>query len=689
MAEGGNDNKLVMELDLDTKNFQVKLNGIAVQTAQLGTQGKQSFSGMQLGLMSFNAALEIASKTMAAFKYAIEQIEYADKFSNQARALSNLSNSIGVNSKTLLESVNKSAGGSLSSISAQKIAFDALNSGIEAKNIPTLVKLASAYSGSGRVAKSTEQVMQDFSRAIETGNTAMLKQYGIAKVSGDRMAAFNAVVNDGSREIKDLGSSFESTGSRMEAAFDDMLSSAAKGWGAFIGDFGKPLVTSNIEKAADQIKRLELEINRAKEATANGTEAFEAQNVVMQQGLPPVEALEKLEKMLVKARADLAVETEKDTEAEKARNEELSKGVAIQKSLTDAEVQRIQARASVRSLEIQAANEKADQGMAEVKTMNELQAARRRRIELEAQEGRQLAESKSKTAAELEGRLIAIDFRRRKRIEEIQQSEQLTNDTRRQAELNYLEENAVTNEQYMQRKVDRETQIEEERHNRRVLELSQEKMDKEQYRTELEIAETEHQERMQKIRDQYHKVSAQNFSNGLKSGLASLNDQYGNFTKVVQRSTMATHGIMTRGFVAMAKGHKDAMDQMLKQFLEMIGTEMIQSGTLFVFEGLATANPQKVGIGSAMIGAGMALVGASGGGAGASADAGGGYGGGATQQPGIDQAKPEDLERKSAKIIINGDFLNTQEAANHLAEVLRKNSDVTDYAIVAQGRNYA
>jgi hypothetical protein len=149
-----------------------------------------------------------------------------------------------------------------------------------------------------------------------------------------------------------------------------------------------------------------------------------------------------------------------------------------------------------------------------------------------------------------------------------------------------------------------------------------------------------------------------------------------------------THGIMTKGFVAMAKGHGDAMDQMLKQFLEMIGTEMIQSGTFHLLKGIASMNPGEMGAGAALIGAGMAIVSASGPGASAGDSGGGGYGGGAAAGGGITQAQPEDLQRKSAKIIINGDYLNSQETANHLAEVLRKNSDVTDYAIVAQGRNY-
>jgi purine nucleoside permease len=75
-------------------------------------------------------------------------------------------------------------------------------------------------------------------------------------------------------------------------------------------------------------------------------------------------------------------------------------------------------------------------------------------------------------------------------------------------------------------------------------------------------------------------------------------------------ATTKTHSIMVKGFVDLAKGHGNAMDQMLKQFLEMIGTQMIESGTFHLLAGLASMNPQEAGMGSALIGAGMALVGA-------------------------------------------------------------------------------
>jgi hypothetical protein len=197
-----------------------------------------------------------------------------------------------------------------------------------------------------------------------------------------------------------------------------------------------------------------------------------------------------------------------------------------------------------------------------------------------------------------------------------------------------------------------------------------------------------HQQRLLDIKNQYAAISTQNLSAGFKAGLAQLNNQYGSFSKMVQSVTVKTHGIVSNSFVQMAKGHKVTMEQMLNQFLEMIGTEMINQGTLYVFEGIATGNGSMAATGAAEIAAGMALVST------ASANApaetgggGGGWGDSGTSAPGM--ADQKQLERKSAQIIIQGDYLNSRETANHLAEVLRQNSDVTDYAIVAQGKQYA
>ncbi len=691
MAEGGNsDNKLVMELDLETKLFEIKMNGVVLQTNQVTAQGKQAWSGMGASVVMFNQALELAQKAIEAVRFGIEQIEFADKFNNQAKALQNLAASVGVSSKTLLEGVKKASGESLSDLEANRIAFDALNSGIQAKNIPTLTKLASAYSDSGRVAKSTEQIMADFARAIETGNTAMLKQYGISKVSSDRMAALNAVLTDGTREVSKLGDSFDSTGQRATAALSNMWEASKKLLGESLSDIAKPFLMTDVEKGQSRVQALEKDLERVNEQIKNGAKEWELANSAHASGMKVSEARVRLEEMLVEARKNLEVTTNQSVQAEKNLNAELEKGTAVEKALTDAQVNRIQLRSQVVALERQAAAESSQQGVAELKTLQELQQAKRRVIDSEAAEQRQLAESKATSAADLEGRLIAIEERRRARVQQIAQEEQATNETRRNAEILYLEQNAMTNDQYMQRKVDRETQQEVEMQNRRVMQLQMEVQDKEQFNQQLQQSEEQHQQRLQQIRDQYHGISQKNFQNGVNQSLATMRNQYGNFTAITQRGMMQTHGIMTRGFVNMAKGHKDAMDQMLKQFLEMIGTEMIQAGTFHLLKGIASLNPQEMGAGAALIGAGMAIVGAAGPGAGAAGDAGGGgYGGGAMGQQNITQAGPEDLERKSAKIIINGDYLNSQETANHLAEVLRKNSDVTDYAIVAQGRNYA
>lgn len=149
---------------------------------------------------------------------------------------------------------------------------------------------------------------------------------------------------------------------------------------------------------------------------------------------------------------------------------------------------------------------------------------------------------------------------------------------------------------------------------------------------------------------------------------------------------------------------KNALAEFGKAIFQAMGQMAVQLGSQFILMGTAALFAPIVGaamgitnpVGLIATGAGLAtlggiLMGLSGGGeapaAGGSSGGGGGYSGGGSYEPTAQAALPE--SKKQASIVINGDFLNSRETANHLAEIVRQNSDITDYSITAQGRSYA
>lgn len=692
MAEQGSDNsnKVVIELDLETKNFQVKLGQVEQGVGSIAKKGSAGFSSMQIATIAFNQALELVERGIRGIEYAIDTMEAAEKIRNQTVALDNLAKSVGLNSKVLVESIKSASGGSLTQIEAQRLAFEGLNAGIQAKAIPNLVQLANKMSDAGLTTKSTAEVVHAFTQAIERGSTKGLKEFGISSdISGSRMAVLNAIMTDGGRQVKVLGDNFDSSAGRMKASFYDAMSGIGKSITGMFTKIGVELSKSPLEKASEQVKSLEKELETLKGATGKGwdylrmTKGYSAY-------LTQAEHVAKIEKELEERRAKLNELTGKAAKIEEDRAKELEKAEEVEKNLTAEEVKRVELSAQVISAQQNISAEQSKSGQASLRSIEEYKRARKTQIDREAEDERELARSVATSRGQLMGKLIDIEERRRKKTQEIAMSEDVMRQQRSDTERAWLEQNVAEEEGAYDRLKEMKIAKENEEYQRKLANISLKKQDEASYRADVERAEIEHQNNLKNIKDQYNAVNSANFKAGVNSSLAQMKSQYGSFSTIVSRGMMRTQNIMTNSFVAAAKGHGNAMELMKQQFLEMIGTEMIQSGTFYVLKGIATADPTSIGAGSALIAAGMAIVSASA----AGAPSGGGEGGGGGYagapygtEPGM--AKQEQLERKSAQIVIQGDYLNSRDTANHLAEVLRQNSDVTDYAIVAQGRQYA
>ncbi len=151
---------------------------------------------------------------------------------------------------------------------------------------------------------------------------------------------------------------------------------------------------------------------------------------------------------------------------------------------------------------------------------------------------------------------------------------------------------------------------------------------------------------------------------------------------------------------AIAQG-KDGLKAFAESFIASIGQMAVQLGTKFILEGTAYLFvPGMQGFAGPLISAGAALATfggvlsglAGGGGSSPGGSPSGAYAGSEAPSPTNTTPSPateKQMQTKQASIVINGDFLNSRETANHLAQVLRENSDITDYTITAQGRSYS
>ena len=681
----GSGNKVTIDLDLDTKNFDVKIGGVSQGLNNLGTHGTQSFNGMQMATLRWNQALELAEKFIRGIEFAIDKVQAEDKIRNQAIALDNLSKSVGLNSKVLVDSIKNSTQGAVSNIEAQKIAFELLNSGIQARYIPQLAKLADQMASSGKTGESTTQIINEFTKALDKGSTKGLERFGIASgISGDRAKVLQAIINGLSKDVGKYGDEFSNTGDRLEAKWKNFTTSMGAMWTKVMSQIIETrtpleIVQQNIAKLEDQIKKAQ---------TGDKHELSIIRIVKNYDSLIANEQIVgKLEDELKQKREQLASMTSKLATEQAKTNQQLEAATQVERELTTEEAKRVEQAAAVAVAQRRASRERAADGQVSLKTLEDYKRARKVQIDAEAEDEREAARTRKGTRSQLMGELISIEERRRAKIDSLQQQEEQTNNIRRDTELRYLEQNSAQIEGAYQRIQQTKEQMENEAHQKKVANLAAAGLEEDEYKRKLEAAEMAHQERLKNIKDEYAAVNFKNLKAGVHAGLAQMGTQYANFANIAQRATVKTQNIMTNSFVQAAKGHGNAMELMKQQFLEMIGTEMIQSGTYGVLNGIITMNPGSVAAGTALIAAGMAIVGSAGGGEASSAGGGGGGIGDFGAAPG--PANEKQLERKSAKIIINGDYLNSRETANHLAEVLRSNSDVTDYAIVAQGRQYS
>lgn len=694
-------NKVTIVLDLDNKQFVQKTGESKSAFENFSHELSSSASGGMntalLGIISINQALEVGQKILEAFEQGIKAMDYSESIQNQKTALKNLSSEVGTDYQKLTEAIKRAADGTITGLQATQTATKLLQAGIRAESIPAIVEFAKKTDEASGGQKAFADVINSVALAVDTGAARGLRQYGIVvEATGSRQNTLNQIMTQAELKSKQLGDGYVDTAARVEARMTETGASIKK---AFAGAFSKVFggfFMDELDQANTKLKTLELQLGGINQSAENGAKSVMAWNKAtsMNEFMPIAEARKQIEAEILSLKGKISEKVGDEKKKTDELNESLKQERDLVKPLTDDQRMRAELAAKVGGAEAQAAKEFEASGQVSIKTMGQVNAARAQQIDREFALRRQTIESTATSEKVLTAQLIALEEEKIQRVRALRVDDDTFKKAQQQSELNTITENIIFAENAQQRHMQISQQRENESHQRNLEALRNAGLEKEEFNREMENAERQHQQKLSQIKQQYERVNMQNLQFGMNTALNQMRTQFGSFSGFVTSATQKTHSIMSKGFVDLAKGHGDAMEKMLGQFLEMIGTQMIESGTYHLLLGAATFNGAEAGMGAALIGAGMAIVGASagvsGGGSGGDASV-GAPGGSFVTAPGGSApgaAQPDQRDTKKAQIVINGDYLNSRETANHLAEVIRQNSDTTDFTITAQGRQY-
>lgn len=688
MAEEGN--KVVIEVDLESSEFTKKVPHLKSTFEDLHHSISSGMDKAALGVISFNQALEIGEKLLEGMHMAMQAMEKAETFENQELAFHRLTQSIGVDSELLIKAIQKSSHGTVSQTEAIRIGMQSLQAGMRADLIPQFVAMAEKLENTSSKGAKFADIMQVMNMSIETGAARGLKQFGLEIDStGSRLDIQHRILAKGTHDLEAYGEGYDITAKKAHKFYSDVADSIVKATGALTTFIAKPFLPDSAADDINKVKTLEEQMGKLQErleGLKNGGGFLEKVFGKLDNSRPILEA----EKDIARVKEQINEINDKTKKDESELLELSNSKVSVKKILNEFEKTEADVQARKIAGEKIVASEEIKDNVASLESYKFMQQTRRAELEKTFSEEKKRLGSMATSEAALKKQLIELEVKHQQAIRALRVGDEEFNKSLNSAQEKYVLNNIATTQGAKEKLISFENAKEIELNKSKLESLRSQSLSKIEFDKKMEQEEDRHQKAMMETDKKYTKMSVDNFKLGWSGAIKDMSKQYLDFSAVTARATQKTHSIMTKGFVDMAKAHKFSMDQMLSQFLEMIGTEMIQSGVFMMMEGIWPPNPVALSGGAALVAAGSALVGASGSGAPADAGGGGGSSGSAfqTQPQAPGQAPQQQLERKSAQIIIQGDYLNSRETANHLAEVLRSNSDVTDYAIVAQGKAY-
>lgn len=696
-STSGSNNKMVFTLDMDSKSFVMNLNGAETQLKNFGNSGNSTFETLAMGAMGLNQGLDLIQKVLERVQQAMEAIGKNDEFSNIEMAFKAMSASIGADGSKMMEALKQATGGAVSNIDLMQVSMRAIRSGIQADQIPILAQYAEKISLASGGMNSFSEIMEKVTRSVQSGGGGGrgLVDLGITiQQTGNRTATLNSILTQMKAQVDVTGDGYHELAEKMKAASDNTKVSLWKEAGQTIENVYTMMGGGDkIDKAVNNLDNLKAQVDAIKKAQAAGGTQAEVYANHMAQMLPIQEALNLAEKSFAEGKAKLVGLNQQETEETKKLSEALGTGANTKLALTEEQKKQAELTAQQMALDARAASELERDGQVSVKTLQDLNKAKAAEMQKSADDAKESALTGAHTVGQGAAAILAINKKLYSDLRNLQVDDEHFKQDKAKAELSYLQNNRNTVLNFEQRWTTAKNAEEDKRYQYELQSIQLSGTKNKNYLKDLETAQKAHEQNILNIKQSFAAVNVQNMQVGFQAALDKMRDQATDFSKISESMTTKTNGLMVNSFVEAAKGHGNAMQLMTSQFLEMIGTQMIQSGTFKILDGIWPPNPAELGAGAALIAAGSALVGAgaanapstdAGSSAGGSADAGtGGSGSSSGGAPG--SATSDQMNGKSATIIVNGNLMNSKDTADYLTDLIRQNSDRTDFNIVATG----
>lgn len=651
------DEKISVKFDFDSKEALGKIDELNKTLSEIGEV--ESFGKLIGTMKSFLGPIALVTAAVFALKEAFDLALEGEQIKQIEKQFDNLSKSVGIVGDELKEGIEKAKGPTVDLTDALKASNEAIvKLGLSANRIPEIMELSR---------KATKVFGGDFlenfdkmSMALANGNVRMLKLYGLNIDADEALKKYAKTVGTTVNSLTEF--------QKQQAIINEVLS---------VGKEKYKGISTDTDLLADKVKSLGVAWNEMKEAfallvskvspmIAPIIEQFsEGLNIYARWiGSIGKEDANKISDKLAELR-----------EEKKKLQDEMRNALLNEKDTSD-----IHARIK--------------------KIVDEIEAAEAKLGKLKpAEHAAESKEAEGVSEAEAErNRLLAAERKKQRDRETVEENKfQLTLLQLKQknaedsmkfmtdefdARMRMYEQEVLAEQEYNERikqieiQRDIEGSITKKRAQELILELENEKLMKLQSMAEKEkdldtmVAEN----KVRLAQDTKSKIYASLDESGLK--LKKEMNEWG-ARAVIAKGIMANN--FASGFKAIGDGSKSAGQAMGDAMAGAIGDMAENQGQLMLAAGLWPFNPMVLAGGAALMVLAGALKGRGGGG---SVSAGGGGGGsisgGTITNPSIPPEVAQE-KKKSVSIQVLGNYFETQETSRRLMELIRAESDATDF----------
>lgn len=656
------------DLDINVKDAVGQLNNVREKIIGLGDS--KNLSGLISGFTSLAGPIAIAGAAIFAMKASLDLAKEGEQIERINNQFDEMSKSAGQSSTKLRAGIEASTKGMIDMEdalkSANKVMYDM---GPNAAKIPQMFELArkagKVYGG------ETTENFEKISQAIVNGNTRMLRDIGLKVDAAEaqkkyavelgktvqtmtamekQTALLNAVMAKGDEKFKNVSKSGDSIGDMLKQitvsfkefgdmvalAFgkSDLIKDTVRGWrDAFTGvtEYMKGTFGTELQKSEKHVQDLSDELNKMKSDLMdieNGDQG------ILGKLFGP--NAEELKQRIEIARAEL-----KGSMAQNAKLAEEENAKTLKESKEAQEELAKSGRGGPTP------EERAKIAQAESAFQKDLLKLKEQRLSAEME----IETNADKYTEGLNQQQIFVEQETANRISELK--------------LRAAQGDGIT--------------------------ASQAAM-------EIEQIEAEKTAKIQKMQDDLAENQLKVYDNQLKAardasgGMAAAFAQ-GSAAAKKHSKDFGDQGVKTftsvknnsiAAFKAMGDGSKSASEAMKGFLLNSVADYVEMKGQAMLLEGMWPPNPVAIAAGGGMIALSAAMRSAaggssSGGGAGAGAGGGGGGPGGSSPQDISSKPEPEEQKKKSVTIQVQGNYFETDQTKQKLMEMIRENTDATDF----------